>query len=183
MPSIVPRTALPGSSQSLHDRFATGLAYFSIALGLAELAMPRLICRATGLQARDRFLVRAYGGREIATGLAILASHDATPWVWARVAGDTADVATVAACADDAKRIRTLAAFAFLAATSAADAFCAIGLSSEKGGRNSALADYRDRSGFPRGVEAMRGAARDFRPASVSTRAEGAYLMVRPRPA
>jgi hypothetical protein len=44
----------------------------------------------------------------------------------------------------------------------ATDIFCAGGLSAEKGGPNTAVADYRDRSGFPKGREAARGAARDF---------------------
>ena len=106
-------------------------------------------------------VARAYGGREVAAGLAILASHDAMPWVWGRVAGDAADIATVAAVAESAASPRTLAAFALLAGATALDAFCAVGLMTEKGGRKTARTDYGDRSGFPRGLQAARGAARD----------------------
>ena len=79
---------------------AAGLGYFSIALGIAELVMPRAIRRAAGIEAPDA-LVRGYGVREIATGVAILMTHDATPWIWGRVAGDALDIATVAAAPPD----------------------------------------------------------------------------------
>lgn len=163
MASRVPRTALPGRSRSMHDETAKGLGYFSIALGIAELAMPRTIRHAAGIEATDA-LVRGYGVREIATGVAILMTHDATPWIWGRVAGDALDIATVALAppdwrGGDRKKPWALGA---LAAVTALDLFCAIGLSREKGGRRRARADYRDRSGFPQGPQAARGAARDF---------------------
>lgn len=161
MPSLVPRTAVPHKSRSSHDLIARGLGYFSLALGIAELAAPTAICRAAGIDGREG-LIRAYGAREVATGIAILGSHDATPWIWGRVAGDAADIATVAAAADNPGRANTLATFAFLAGATALDAFCAVGLTTEKGNRKTARTDYRDRSGFPRGPEKARGAARDF---------------------
>lgn len=163
MGSSVPRTALPSSSRSSHDQLARGLGYFSLALGMAELVAPRMLCRAAGVEEKEN-LVRACGGREIATGLAIMTSHNATPWVWGRVAGDALDIATLAAAAKDWRRPGTVLALAALAGTTAVDMFCAVGLSAEKGGRRTARANYGDRSGFPRGVEAARGAARDFQP-------------------
>src|SRR5579883_680932 len=96
MPNRVPRTALPGRSRSSHDELAKGLGYFSLALGVAELIVPRLVCRAAGMRP-TRTLIRGYGVRELATGIAIAASHDATPYLWGRVAGDAVDIATVAA--------------------------------------------------------------------------------------
>ena len=158
MTSIVPQTALPGRSQSSHDRLARGLGYFSLALGAAELIAPGAICRAIGLKDGE-MVVRGYGVREVATGLAILASHDATPWVLGRVGGDAADIATVAATAENIAAPSTLGALAALAGAAALDAFCAVGLMSEKGGRKTARRDYGDRSGFPRGLQAARGAA------------------------
>lgn len=163
MGSSIPRTALPSRSRSSHDQLARGLGYLSLALGVVELAAPRMLCRVSGVEEREN-LVRACGGREIAAALAILASHDATPWVWGRVAGDALDIATLAACAKDWRRPSTLLALAALAGATAVDVFCAVGLSAEKGGRRTAGADYRDRSGFPCGLEAARGAARDFEP-------------------
>ncbi len=161
--SSVPRTALPGWSRSVFDQMATGLGYFSLTLGAAELIAPGAICRAAGMDGY-RGLVRAYGAREVATGLAILASHDATPWVWGRVAGDAIDIATVAAGAKKITNTRTLISLGVLAAVTAVDIFCASSLSREKGGVKSATTDYSNRSGFPKGVSAVKGAARDFQP-------------------
>ena len=163
MSSLVPNTALPGRSRSMHDEMAGGLGYFSIALGLAELAMPQAIRRAAGIETPDA-LLRGYGVREIANGVAILTTHDATPWIWARVAGDALDIATVAMAPPErhgGEGKKTWALGALLAVT-AIDLLCASCLSSEKGGPKTARADYSTRSGFPEGQQAARGAARDF---------------------
>jgi hypothetical protein len=159
----VPQTALPGRSRSLHDQMAKGLGYFSIALGIAELAMPRVLRRVAGIDAPDA-LVRGYGVREIATGAALLATHDATPWVWGRVAGDVLDIATVALAPPDWRGGKEKKPWALgaLLAVAAIDLACGTLLNSEKGSRRTAGADYRDRSGFPQGVQAARGAASGF---------------------
>jgi len=161
MRSSVQATAIRGRAQSTHDRLAKNLGYLSIALGAAELIAPRALCRATGLSGMEP-LVRAYGAREIATGMAILTSHNPAPWIWGRVAGDMADIATAAsAIRGDGRQKRTaVLTLAALTAVAALDVMCASGLDAEKGNRKTALADYSDRSGFPQGLEAARGAAR-----------------------
>lgn len=163
MRNVIPQTALPGRSRSSHDRLAEGLGYFSIALGATEILAPRAVCEAVGLDGHET-LVRAYGVREVATGLAILTSHDPTPWIWGRVIGDVLDIVTVAAGSQDGdpKQSNTVLALTALAGVAAMDLFCANGLTAEKGGPKTARADYSDRSGFPKGVQAARGAARDF---------------------
>ncbi len=163
MPNSVPTTAVPGSSQSGSDRLAKGLGYLSIALGAAELLAPRAVCAAAGMDGREG-LVRLYGAREIATGLAILSSHDATPWIWGRVAGDVLDMATVAAGLQPGNPRKGNAAGALigLAAVTALDLICANRLGSEKGNRKTAVADYRHRTGYPNGLQIARSAARDF---------------------
>lgn len=163
MLDVVGRSALPGRSQSPNDRLARGLGYVSIALGVAELVAPAAICRAAGMRDLET-VVRSYGAREIATGVAILGSHDPEPWIWTRVAGDLADIATVAAGAqqDSHSRGRSAFALATLGAVALVDLACATGLQSEKGNRRTATRDYSYRSGFPRGLQAARGAARDF---------------------
>ena len=143
---------------------ARNLGYLSIALGAAELVAPRAVCRAAGLNGVET-LVRSYGAREIATGVAILMSHDPAPWIWGRVAGDMADIATVATGIrqngeQKNKAVLTLAA---LAAVTAMDVMCASRLESEKGNRKTAVADYSNRSGFPQGVAAARGAGRHIK--------------------
>jgi hypothetical protein len=163
MHSVVSKTALRGQSRSKHDELARSLGYFSIALGVAELLAPRALCNAIGLRGLEG-VVRAYGAREVATGVAILASHDPAPWIWARVAGDMADIATVTTGVqqDNPKRQNAGLALAALTAVTLVDVACASGLSGEKGNSKTAITDYGDRSGFPQGLSGAKGAARDF---------------------
>ncbi|WP_200840954.1 hypothetical protein [Geminicoccus flavidas] len=162
-----------GFSQQMISRdsargLAQGLGWFSIGLGLAELLAPRQLSRALGMEDRSG-LIQAYGVREIATGIGILASRDPTPWVWARVGGDALDLATLApAVPDNPQKGNVLLAMMAVAGVTALDLICAQQLSTarqqahrEERLRN--LPDYSNRSGMPRGVEQMRGVARhDF---------------------
>lgn len=77
------------------DTLARTLGWFSIGLGLAELAAPRSLSRFVGLHGRAPIL-KAYGLREVATGLGILTSPRPTGWIKGRVAGDALDLATLA---------------------------------------------------------------------------------------
>lgn len=163
MPNLLPQTARRGRSQSGNDLLAKNLGYFSIALGLAELLAPRAVCRVAGINGLES-LVQAYGVREIATGVAILTSHNPEPWIWGRVAGDVADLATVATGLgpENGRRENSMLALTALAAVTLVDVVCASGLTGEKGGRKTAIADYSRRSGFPPGAHGARGAAHDF---------------------
>lgn len=77
---------------------ADGLGWFSIGLGLAELASPKSVAQLIGVpdDETSRGVLRAYGAREIATGIGILSSGRHPGWLWARVAGDVLDLATLA---------------------------------------------------------------------------------------
>jgi hypothetical protein len=55
--------------------------------------MPRAIERASGI--RSPYLLRAYGLREIGAGIGVLSSKQPAGWLWARVAGDALDLATL----------------------------------------------------------------------------------------
>src|SRR5688500_19021319 len=133
------------------DALARGLGWFSIGLGLAEVLAPRGLTRALGLDGHER-LVRAYGMREIATGIGILAAKDPTPWIWGRVGGDALDLATLAGGFHDGNRHKGNVGMALgaVAAVSARDVYCASALS---GGAQPArqVRDYSGRSGFQRG--------------------------------
>src|SRR3954452_5373885 len=96
MPSLVPQTAVQGRSHAAADGLARSLGYLSLVLGVAELLAPRAICRTAGLNGQ-KTLFRPCGAREILTEGSILASHDPTPWVNGRFAGDVLRIATVAA--------------------------------------------------------------------------------------
>ena len=82
------------------ERLAAGLGWFSIGLGLAELAAPGAVAGLIGLKDDDgtRAILRGYGAREMATGVAILASSADEPgWFWTRVGGDVLDLASLGA--------------------------------------------------------------------------------------
>lgn len=153
--------ASPLPKAATHGRLAQGLGWFSIALGIAELAMPRTIARASGIK-QHAALVRLYGLREIATGLGILKSADAAPWLWARVGGDMLDMATVATDRPRRRRswARTGATLANLATVAAVDLYAANAYRRPPRRPGVDYPDYSDRSGFPRSADEMRGAGR-----------------------
>lgn len=152
---------LPRKPQGPMQVPARLLGWFSIALGATELLAPRAVARATGATPTPDGVVRAYGLREIGVGVALLNARDPAPWLWLRVAGDVLDAATVAAAATDRggrrPTTRALVSLAALGGVLALDAACAVGASR---GPRKAVRDYSGRSGFPRPVEEMRGAAR-----------------------
>ena len=78
-----------------YGRLAVGLGWFSVALGVAELAAPSQMARLIG--ARDseetRNTLRLFGARELANGIAILSQPDRSQWLWSRVGGDAIDLA------------------------------------------------------------------------------------------
>jgi hypothetical protein len=154
-------TSRPDRSLSATDRIARGLGWFSIGLGLAELIAPGKLSRALGLEGRER-LLQAYGGREIGAGIWALSDTPA-PAIWSRVAGDIVDLATLAAGlreGDDEQRRNAWIALAAVAGITAVDILTAASLTAEQSERRGDTGrDYSDRSGFPRGVAATRGAA------------------------
>jgi hypothetical protein len=160
-------TRRPDRSLTTADRMARNLGWFSIALGLAELVAPGAVARAAGVEGRER-LLQGYGVREIGAGIWALSDTPA-PAIWSRVAGDLVDLATLVAGprdeAGDAEsgRNRTIAIAAVLGIT-AIDLVTAIALTQETTEKKGETRDYGDRSGFPRGIQASRGAAEAFEP-------------------
>ena len=106
-------------------RWPRGSAGSPSASASSKLLAPAAVCRATGLRGRTK-LVRAYGLREIATGVAILASHDPTPWIWGRIGGDAMDLATLVADldSDNPRRGKVIAALAVASGVALLDALC-----------------------------------------------------------
>jgi uncharacterized membrane protein len=118
---------------------ARALGWFSLALGFAELIAPAGIARLIG--ARDdettHTTLRAFGAREIAAGVAILAEPERARWLWSRVAGDGVDLAWLGAQMRDqeASRDRLGAAVAAVAGVTALDIL--VGARLEAGARPS----------------------------------------------
>jgi len=138
---------------------ARALGWFSIGLGLAELAMPRTLARAAGMP-NVPALTRVYGLREIGTGIGILTSRDPSPWLWGRVAGDALDVATVGTGLVTAGRpLRTLTSMAMLLGIAWVDMKVAEAAPPARKLRRHSGRDYSARSGFPKPAHEMRGIA------------------------
>ncbi len=91
--SLVP-FARPAPPSRMPHFAARALGLVSIALGVVEMASPARLAAQLGLDGKER-LLRSYGGREIAAGIAALGGFLA-PAMWARVFGDLVDLATLA---------------------------------------------------------------------------------------
>jgi uncharacterized membrane protein len=84
-------------SEALSDGapLSRGLGWFSVALGLTEIALPKTLARVIGVEPRagTRWVLRAMGVREVLAGLGVLMQPHRPLPLWARVAGDAIDLA------------------------------------------------------------------------------------------
>jgi uncharacterized membrane protein len=107
---------------------ARGLGWFSVGLGVAEVAAPGVIANAIGVRdsGDNRELLRAAGLREIASGIGILTRDRQAGWVWARVGGDVMDLALLGLgfTSPDAQPRRLGVATAAVAGVTALDVWC-----------------------------------------------------------
>ncbi len=150
---------LPSRQQA--RTWSRGLGWFSLGLGVVELLAARPLSRSVGLR-DEATLMRAYGLREIVTGLGLLRSRDPTPFVWARVAGDALDLATLARGLHTHERRGATTALVAVAGVTLLDLACARALSTPP---KAPPVDYSKRSGWPLPADEMRGAAlADFTP-------------------
>jgi hypothetical protein len=107
-------------------QLAKGLGWFSIGLGLTELAAPGWLGRVTGLGERTK-LLRTFGVREAANGVGVLMQRRPAAGMWARVAGDALDTAVVvnALRNNEGPRKRLTATLVALLGVGALDLVCA----------------------------------------------------------
>jgi uncharacterized membrane protein len=112
-------------------RLATGLGWFSVGLGLAELLAPKTMAKICGVSEKRTGLIQLYGLRELAAGVAIFSQKNPAEAVWSRVAGDVMDLTSlsVACFSPDAKPGRITFATANVLAVTALDVMCARQLS------------------------------------------------------
>jgi hypothetical protein len=162
MHSVLRRTALPWPVPFSPRQACAGPRVFFDCIGCGR------ITGAQEYRQRDRL-----AGTTGDTGLWRPRSRDRSgdpdqprprPLPMARVAGDMADIATVAKGLQQGnpKKENSGLALAALAAVTLLDIACATGLSAEKGGLKTAVTDYSKRSGFPGGLSAAKGATSDF---------------------
>jgi hypothetical protein len=108
------------------ESLATGIGWFSIGLGLAEIIAPEKIAGELGME-EQKNLFRLYGFREVAKGLGILSNEKPVAWVWGRIAGDVLDLATLAAGLrkDNPKRDNVLKAISAVVGVTVVDVIAA----------------------------------------------------------
>lgn len=118
------RQGLPAAGAK---RLARGLGWFSVGLGLTELLAPRAIAKVSGVSNEHTGLIRLYGLRKLASGVAIFTQKKPTAGVWSRVAGDAIDLASLGAAfaSQNAKRGRVAFATANVLAVTALDLIAA----------------------------------------------------------
>ena len=82
-----------GNVDKKTERLAQGLGWFSLGLGLAEVLAPGSVAGMIGAEEEDgEGTLRAFGLREIASGVGILSQRNTHFWLWSRVAGDAMDL-------------------------------------------------------------------------------------------
>ena len=100
------------------------LGWFSVGLGVSEILAPGLISRIAGSR-NHKNLVRSFGLRELGAGVGILSQRRPAKWLWARVAGDTMDIASIIGGSTSRRRGATIGALASVAGVTALDIYCA----------------------------------------------------------
>lgn len=152
--------AMPRSRNHSARHLAKRLGWFSIGLGLLQIAAPHRLSRFLGFRGGES-IIGLFGLREVATGAAILSSREPEPFIWGRVAGDAFNLAALAA-AFIASRRKPLAGVALgtVAMITIIDVICAQTLSADTARKRGRIPDYSDRSGLPKDTVQMRGAAK-----------------------
>lgn len=103
---------------------ARALGWFSIVLGLAQLAVPDTVSRLVGVRptGSNRLLMRSVGVRELVAGTGLLTVREPSGFLWARVAGDAMDLSLLGkALASDSERTRAGMATAAVAGVTVLD--------------------------------------------------------------
>ncbi|MBV8798712.1 MAG: hypothetical protein JO208_02715 [Alphaproteobacteria bacterium] len=158
----------PGSLSGA-DRLGKALGWFSFGLGLAEMIAPKTITRALGMEGKET-LVRAYGAREIGAGMLCL-SIDKPMGLWNRVAGDGVDIATLLTGmrSSNPKRDNVMIALAVVLGVTALDILAAQATTTRHSRNSAEPRRYADRSGYPKGIQHSRGAAKEMAHAFLPT--------------
>jgi len=155
------------SSLGSADRLGRALGWFSIGLGMVELLAPRRVTRALGMEGKED-IIQAYGVREIGAGMLTL-SLEQDLGLWSRIAGDGLDIATLTIGGlrrSNPKRENVRLALWAVIGVTLLDIVAAPMVMARHRRSQDTWRSYRDRSGFPQGLEKARGAAKDFKASS-----------------
>jgi len=139
-PLLARRAADDGGAVSDYDRtgnsIACGLGWFSVALGIAQIAAAGRMTKCLGLDSSTRPLIRSCGVRALGSGIGLLMSERPAKrgkWLWSRVAGNVLDLTSLAPAlrTTNVHRNRVAYTMAALAGVTALDVLCAIRLTAK----------------------------------------------------
>src|SRR4051794_3987944 len=118
-----------------YKKIGAGLGYFSLALGLLEVAAPGPIARWLGVDGKTaKTVIALFGARELLAGGMLLRGPAVSTNVWNRVIGDGIDLAALGlAFARSDRRPAVAGALGFVAGAAMADVLAARGLDRETG--------------------------------------------------
>ncbi len=121
-----PRTDRSGTGQ-----LSKALGWFSVGLGVAQLAAPERVSRWIGLSEDHPMLMRTLGLRELTSGIGVLKGNGPN-WLWSRVAGDAMDLLLLGAAlsSDRSDRSRVLSAATAVFGVATLDVMAARGVNS-----------------------------------------------------
>jgi hypothetical protein len=108
-------------------KWAKGLGWLSIGLGLTEMIAPGWLARQIGVNEDRTGLLRTMGAREAVTGIGVLLEDRPVTGLWGRVAGDAVDISLLAAAlkSPENDKRRLAGALAMVLGVTAVDFVCA----------------------------------------------------------
>ena len=118
-----------------YKKVGLGLGFFSIGLGLVEVAAPGRLARWLGVNGGTaKTIIALFGAREILAGGMLMRGPAVSTNVWNRVIGDGMDMAALGlAFAKSDRKTAVAGALGFVAGATLLDAVTARGLDRETG--------------------------------------------------
>lgn len=118
-----------------YKKLGLGLGYFSIGLGLVELAAPGRLARWLGVEGKTaKSVIGLFGAREVLAGGMLLRGPGVSTNVWNRVIGDAMDAAALGVAFSRSERKGAVAgALAFVGGAALLDVLAARGLDEQTG--------------------------------------------------
>src|SRR5689334_20645393 len=118
-----------------YKQLGLGLGFFSVGLGLVELAARGRLARWMGVEGGTaKKVIGLFGARELLAGAMLLRGPAVSTGVWNRVAGDAMDLAALGiAFSRSNKRTAVAGALGFVAGATVLDVLVARGLDEQTG--------------------------------------------------
>jgi hypothetical protein len=118
-----------------YKKLGLGLGFFSVGLGLVELAAPGRLARWMGVEGGTaKKVIGLFGARELLAGAMLLRGPAVSTGVWTRVAGDGMDLAALGLAFSRSNRKAVVAgALGFVAGATVLDVLVARGLGEQTG--------------------------------------------------